>query len=39
MRISESHYSSLERLPERAKTDSFNTYCHHAIANVVLESY
>ena len=24
MRISESRYSSLERLPERAKTDSFN---------------
>ena len=24
MRISESRYSSLERLPERAETDSFN---------------
>ena len=24
MRISESHYSNLERLPERAETDSFN---------------
>ena len=24
MRISERHYSSLERLPERSKTDSFN---------------
>ena len=25
MRISESHYSNSERLPERAETDSFNS--------------
>ena len=31
MRISESHYSNLERLPERAKTDSFNIVAQKSV--------
>ena len=31
MRISESRYSNLERLPERAKTDSFNIVAQKSV--------
>ena len=31
MRISESHYSSLERIPERAETDSFNIVAQKSV--------
>ena len=30
-RISESHYSSLERVPERAETDSFNIVAQKSV--------
>ena len=32
-RISESHYSNLERLSERAKTDSFNIVAQKSVKN------
>ena len=38
MRISESHYSSLERLPERAETDSFNIVAQKSMKHYGMSS-
>ena len=38
MRISESHHSSLERLPERAETDSFNIVAQKSVKHYGMSS-